>query len=135
MDSFLGKVLRMTLDGRPAPNNPFYQDGDIGNSQNYIWASGLRNPFGLRVVDGKVFVMSGYSGNISSSVEVFDVASQTWSAGPAMSTARNCHAAAVVDGKVSLYGLANFWGSVRQNHAHPFVRAVSSMPMELFRAR
>ncbi|MBT8399735.1 MAG: PQQ-dependent sugar dehydrogenase, partial [Rhodothermia bacterium] len=53
---FNGKLLRMTLDGKPVPSNPFY-DGDAGNEGiDYVWAYGLRNPFGLKVVDGKVFV-------------------------------------------------------------------------------
>jgi len=56
LDSLLGKILRMTLDGLPAAGNPLYQDDDIANAQNYIWASGLRNPFGLKIVDGRVFV-------------------------------------------------------------------------------
>ena len=55
-DSLLGKILSMTLGGRPAPSNPFYQDDDISNAQNFIWASGLRNPFGLKTVGGQVFV-------------------------------------------------------------------------------
>lgn len=55
-DSMLGKIVRMTLDGRPVPDNPYYQDDEIGKAQNYIWASGFRNPFGLKIVDGQVFV-------------------------------------------------------------------------------
>jgi len=46
LDSLLGKVLRMTLDGQPAPGNPFYQDDNSMKPSNYVWASGLRNPFG-----------------------------------------------------------------------------------------
>ena len=56
MDSLLGKILRMTLDGRPASENPFYQDDDTTNAQNYIWALGLRNPFGLNIANDRVFV-------------------------------------------------------------------------------
>ena len=56
LDSVLGKVLRMDLDGRPAPENPFYEDANIENSRNYVWASGLRNPFGLEIVGDGVFV-------------------------------------------------------------------------------
>lgn len=56
LDSLLGKIVRMTLDGRPAPDNPFYQDDDPGNPTNYVWASGLRNPFGLKIVGSRVFV-------------------------------------------------------------------------------
>ena len=44
IDSLLGKVLRMTLDGLPANDNPFYQDDDIGKAANYVWAYGFRNP-------------------------------------------------------------------------------------------
>jgi hypothetical protein len=55
-DSMLGKIVRMTLDGRPVPDNPYYQDDEIGKAQNYVWASGFRNPFGLKIVDGQVFV-------------------------------------------------------------------------------
>jgi glucose/arabinose dehydrogenase len=56
----LGKVLRVNKDGTPATNNPFYNPADTnppgGNDWNgnapgdtdwidYVWASGLRNPF------------------------------------------------------------------------------------------
>ena len=56
LDSLLGKVIRMTLDGQPALANPFYQDDAIGTAANYVWAYGLRNPFGLTTVGDDVFV-------------------------------------------------------------------------------
>ena len=56
INSLLGKVLRMTLDGKPVKTNPYYIDGDITKARNYVWASGFRNPFGLNITDGRVFV-------------------------------------------------------------------------------
>jgi hypothetical protein len=55
IDSVLGKILRMTLDGKPLESNPFYVDDDAGKARNYVWAKGFRNPFGLKIVDGRVF--------------------------------------------------------------------------------
>ncbi len=52
-ERLLGKMVRMTLDGLPHPENPLYsQGGDAA----FSWAWGLRNPFSLDVVDGKVYV-------------------------------------------------------------------------------
>jgi glucose/arabinose dehydrogenase/mono/diheme cytochrome c family protein len=62
INSVLGKIVRMTLDGRPAPANPFYQDGSRSKAANYVWAYGFRNPFGLRIVNGRVFVAENGSG-------------------------------------------------------------------------
>ncbi|MBA2459932.1 MAG: PQQ-dependent sugar dehydrogenase, partial [Gemmatimonadales bacterium] len=52
MNSLLGKVLRMTLDGGPAPRNPF--DG-AGGAAEFVWAYGFRNPFGLKSVGTRLF--------------------------------------------------------------------------------
>jgi glucose/arabinose dehydrogenase len=41
----LGKVLRLTLDGRPAPGNPFASNGGVGAE---IWSYGHRNLLGLQ---------------------------------------------------------------------------------------
>ncbi|MFP6641381.1 MAG: PQQ-dependent sugar dehydrogenase, partial [Myxococcota bacterium] len=54
--SVLGKMLRMTRDGDPVPSNPFYQDNDRKKPENYVFASGFRNPFGLKIVGGEIFV-------------------------------------------------------------------------------
>jgi glucose/arabinose dehydrogenase len=53
--SILGKILRMTVDGDPVPDNPFHVDGDRTRPENYVWALGLRNPFGLALVNGRLF--------------------------------------------------------------------------------
>jgi glucose/arabinose dehydrogenase len=42
--STLGKILRLSPDGRPLGTNPFYREGGVAA---YVWAIGLRNPFGF----------------------------------------------------------------------------------------
>lgn len=56
LDTMHGKIIRMSLDGEPIPDNPYYLDNDIRKAQNYIWAYGLRNPFGLKFVGDRLFV-------------------------------------------------------------------------------
>jgi hypothetical protein len=51
-----GKILRMTLDGRPVPDNPHFTDDGVDEAADYVFASGLRNPFGLRWVDDRLLV-------------------------------------------------------------------------------
>jgi len=51
-----GKVLRMTLDGKPFPDNPFRVDDNPKVARNYIWAKGFRNPFGITEAEGKIFI-------------------------------------------------------------------------------
>jgi len=53
----LGKILRMTVDGKPIADNPFYADADVNKACNFVWALGLRNAFGLAAVDGRLFAV------------------------------------------------------------------------------
>jgi glucose/arabinose dehydrogenase len=55
VDLVLGKVLRMTLDGGPVSDNSYFQEDDSFSPNNYVWAMGFRNPFGLEEEDGRVF--------------------------------------------------------------------------------
>ncbi|HTD87190.1 MAG TPA: PA14 domain-containing protein [Candidatus Binatia bacterium] len=45
-NSFRGKILRIELNGRPCVDNPFYRAANGTNATDYIFAYGLRNPFG-----------------------------------------------------------------------------------------
>lgn len=53
LGSYRGKILRLNLDGTPVPSNPFYNGGTL-DSRDYIFAYGVRNPFGggYRAADG-----------------------------------------------------------------------------------
>ncbi len=46
LDSFRGKILRMNLDGTAASDNPFYDAANGINARDYVYAYGVRNPFG-----------------------------------------------------------------------------------------
>ncbi len=46
LSSFRGKILRLGLDGSPAPDNPFYDAADGITARDYVFAYGFRNPFG-----------------------------------------------------------------------------------------
>ena len=46
LNSYRGKVLRMNLDGSAPSDNPFYSAADGINPKDYVYAYGLRNPFG-----------------------------------------------------------------------------------------
>lgn len=57
LDSFLGKIIRMRLDGSPHETNPYYDPADGITARDYIYAIGFRNPFGgaFRRIDGALF--------------------------------------------------------------------------------
>jgi glucose/arabinose dehydrogenase len=55
LESFRGKVLRVEPDGDPPPDNPFRDLTPGVTPSDFVWAYGLRNPFGgaWRASDGK----------------------------------------------------------------------------------
>ncbi|MCE9595813.1 MAG: PQQ-dependent sugar dehydrogenase, partial [Planctomycetes bacterium] len=59
LDSFRGKILRLELDGSACADNPFYDANDGISARDYVYASGLRNPFGgeWRAADGHAYVV------------------------------------------------------------------------------
>ncbi len=51
LDNLSGKALRIDPEtGKGLTDNPFYT-GNVDDVQSKIWATGLRNPYGLQVVD------------------------------------------------------------------------------------
>ncbi len=57
LDTYKGKILRITEDGQPAPGNPFYGSGSV--QRQSIWVYGFRNPWRLvaNPVANKLFVL------------------------------------------------------------------------------
>jgi glucose/arabinose dehydrogenase len=55
LDWYRGKILRMNLNGTAATDNPFYNASNGINARDYVFAYGVRNPFGgaWRASDGK----------------------------------------------------------------------------------
>jgi glucose/arabinose dehydrogenase len=46
LESFLGKILRFNFNGTAPRDNPFYAASDGITARDYVYAYGLRNPFG-----------------------------------------------------------------------------------------
>lgn len=59
LGSFRGKILRVNLDGSPAADNPFFNAGDGIAPIDYVFAYGVRNPFGgdWRAADGQHYAV------------------------------------------------------------------------------
>ncbi|WP_428232754.1 PQQ-dependent sugar dehydrogenase [Flavobacterium sp.] len=57
LDTYKGKILRLTENGLPAPGNPFYGSGSL--QRQSIWVYGFRNPWRLvsNPVANKLFVL------------------------------------------------------------------------------
>jgi glucose/arabinose dehydrogenase len=59
LTSFRGKILRMNLDGTAPTDNPFYNVSNGITATDYVYAYGLRNPFGgaWRASDSKHYTV------------------------------------------------------------------------------
>ncbi|RYF14707.1 MAG: carbohydrate-binding protein, partial [Flavobacteriales bacterium] len=57
LDTYKGKILRLTENGLPAPGNPYYGSGSL--QRQSIWVYGFRNPWRLvpNVKANKLFVL------------------------------------------------------------------------------
>ncbi len=57
LDTYKGKILRLTEDGLPAPGNPYYGSGSV--QRQSIWVYGFRNPWRLvpNIAANKLFVL------------------------------------------------------------------------------
>lgn len=64
LDSFRGKILRMNPDGSAPSDNPFYNAADGINARDYVYAYGVRNPFGgaWRPSDGQHYEVENGGG-------------------------------------------------------------------------
>ena len=64
LNSYRGKVLRLNLNGSAPGDNPFYNAADGITARDYVWAYGLRNPFGgaWRAVDGQHYIVENGPG-------------------------------------------------------------------------
>jgi glucose/arabinose dehydrogenase len=59
LESFRGKILRMTLEGEPVATNPFFTEDGEDTPRDYVYSLGHRNPFGgaWRRSDSSYFVV------------------------------------------------------------------------------
>ena len=62
LESTLGSIIRMNLDFKPLQDNPFYKDDNKLEARDYIWAYGVRNVFGMKLIGNRLFVTENGGG-------------------------------------------------------------------------
>ncbi len=83
LDSFRGKILRMTLNGAAPSDNPFF-DGPPFTARDYVYAYGFRNPFGgaWRAADGHHYEVENGPGANDRFARVLRGEGYGWDGGP-----------------------------------------------------
>ena len=76
--------------------------------ENDIWTVLSGIPFSGEtkgeIIDGKLYVIGGYNGNVSNRIDVFNIATNVWEANYTMPLGISAHATAVVGSKIYLVG-------------------------------
>ena len=70
IDTLQGKIIRMTTDGKPVEDNPYYVDDDAAKARNFVWATGLRNPFGIKTASGRMYAADNGAGSMDRFLEI-----------------------------------------------------------------
>ncbi len=70
IETLQGKIIRMTTDGEPLDDNPYYVDDDAGKARNFVWATGLRNPFGIKAASGRIYSADNGAGSMDRFLEI-----------------------------------------------------------------
>ena len=115
-----GKIYAMGGFSGALPNWKIHGAMFIYNVETNTWSGGVTMPTARAehvapVIDGKIYVVGGRVAGVpdanhyadyvdTSSVDVFDTKTRTWSQVAKMPTQRNSHAAAVIDGKIYVVG-------------------------------
>jgi len=83
----------------------------IYNTRTGVWTQGGKTPVGQRrgisavVLNDKIYVIAGgAAGNPGAAVDVYDLKSGKWSTAPNIPVARSGHTAAVLHGKIHVFG-------------------------------
>ncbi|MBF0288750.1 MAG: PQQ-dependent sugar dehydrogenase [SAR324 cluster bacterium] len=78
LDNPNGKLLRMNLDGTAPKDNPYYSAQDPEGVAGYIFAYGLRNPFGIALDDQDILYITDNGPNRDRLIETIPGKNYLW---------------------------------------------------------